>query len=182
VKKETPKLRDDIFICMFCGRADHLDEFYFYRKRIEKMRFEYARKSYHDEFLDFLPRSYSRGLSHTSSRAFPRFSHGPNHRSYGFSSRENNFVPRRFGYGSRPHRGDRTPCRHGFLAGGSYIHFKPRYLDGPRFPHCGSRPTGSNGEVQKTVKTYLGCMVKFWISKIYLTNLSTEPSTSSRLM
>jgi hypothetical protein len=92
--------------------------------------------------------------------ALSRFSHGPNHRSYGFGSRENNFVSRRFGYDPRPHRGDRTPRRHGFPAGGSFTHFEPRHLDGLHFPRHGSRPTGSKGEVQKTVKTSSGCMVK----------------------
>jgi hypothetical protein len=29
VKRETPKLRDDAFICMFCGCVSHLDEFCF---------------------------------------------------------------------------------------------------------------------------------------------------------
>jgi hypothetical protein len=29
VRKETLKLRDEAFMCMFCGRAGHLDEFYF---------------------------------------------------------------------------------------------------------------------------------------------------------
>jgi hypothetical protein len=29
LKKETPKPRDDAFICMFCGRAGHLGEFCF---------------------------------------------------------------------------------------------------------------------------------------------------------
>jgi hypothetical protein len=29
VKRETPKPRNDAFICMFCGRAGHLDEFCF---------------------------------------------------------------------------------------------------------------------------------------------------------
>jgi hypothetical protein len=28
-KRETPKPRDDAFICMFCSRAGHLDEFCF---------------------------------------------------------------------------------------------------------------------------------------------------------
>jgi hypothetical protein len=28
-RKETPKPREEVFVCMFCGRADHLDEFYF---------------------------------------------------------------------------------------------------------------------------------------------------------
>jgi hypothetical protein len=29
VRKETPKPRDEVFICMFCRRASHLDEFCF---------------------------------------------------------------------------------------------------------------------------------------------------------
>jgi hypothetical protein len=53
VRKETPKSREKTFIYMFCGRAGHLDEFCFRCKRIEKRRFEYARNSYHDEFIDF---------------------------------------------------------------------------------------------------------------------------------
>jgi hypothetical protein len=91
-------------------------------------------------------------------------------------------VPRRFGYGLHSHCGDRFPRRHGFLARGSYTHFEPRHLDGPHFPHHGSCPTGSKGEVQKNVKISSGRMVKCWIPKIYLTNPSTEPSTSSRPM
>jgi hypothetical protein len=137
---------------MFYGRAGHLDEFCFCRKRIEKMRFDYARNSYRDEFIDFPPR--------TSSCASPHFFHGPNHRSYGYSFRENNFVPRCYSYGPRPHRGDRPPCRHGFPARGAYSHFEPSRFDGPRFPHRGSCTTHSNGEVQRIVKTPSGCMVK----------------------
>jgi hypothetical protein len=41
-KKETPKPREEAFICMFCGRAGHLVEFCFRRKRIEKRHLEYA--------------------------------------------------------------------------------------------------------------------------------------------
>jgi hypothetical protein len=67
-------------------------------------------------------------------------------------------VPRRFGYDPRPHRGDRFPCRADFCVGGSYTQFEPRHLDGPRFPHRGSHPTGSNGEVIKTVKTSSGSL------------------------
>jgi hypothetical protein len=52
-RKETPKPREESFVCMFCGRAGHLDEFCFQRKRIERRRVEYARDSYHDEFIDF---------------------------------------------------------------------------------------------------------------------------------
>jgi hypothetical protein len=100
--KETPKPREEDFICMFCGRASHLDEFCFRRKRIERRRVEYARNSYRDEFIDFPPRSYSHipphlyshalpcsfsdALPHTSSYALPQFAHGSNHCSYGFGS------------------------------------------------------------------------------------------------
>jgi hypothetical protein len=91
-------------------------------------------------------------------------------------------VPRHFGYIPGPHRGDHLPCKPDFSAGGSYTHFEPRHLDGPCFPHRGSRPTGSNGEVLKIIKTFSGRMAKSWILKIYLTNPSIEPSTSSRPM
>jgi hypothetical protein len=160
MKKETPKPRDDAFICMFCGHVNHLDEFCFRCKRLERRRFEYARNSYRDEFFDFPPRSYSRASPRTSSRAFPQFSYGPNHRSYGFGSRENRFEPKRFGYDPRPHRGDHFPCRRGFSAGGFHTSFEPRHLDGPCFPRRGSRPTRSNGDVQKIGKTSSGHMVK----------------------
>jgi hypothetical protein len=182
VRKEIPKPREEAFVCMFYGRASHLDEFCFHRKRIEKMRFNYARNSYHDEFSDFPPHSYSHASPRTSSHALSRFSHGPNHRSYNFGLRGNNFVPRYFGYGPRPHCGDRFPCMPGFSVGGSHTHFEPRHLDGSLFPHRGSRPTGSNDEVLKTIKTSSGHMVKCWIPKIYLTNPNIEPSTSSRPM
>jgi hypothetical protein len=92
VKRESPKPRED--------------EFCFCRKKIEKRCFEYARNSYPDEFFEFLPRSYSRASPHTSSRALHQFSHVPNPHSYGFGSRENLFMPRRFGYSPCPHRGD----------------------------------------------------------------------------
>jgi hypothetical protein len=77
---------DGIYTCMFCGRVGHLDEFCFRCKRIEKRSVDYARNSYRDEFIDFLPHSQSRALPHTSSRALSYCSHGPNHRSYGFDS------------------------------------------------------------------------------------------------
>jgi hypothetical protein len=158
VRKETPKLRDEVFIYIFCGRVGHLDEFCFRRKRIERRRVEYARDSHRDEFFDVPPHSYSRipprsysrtlsstfsrasprtfscALPHTSSSASPQFAHGPNHHSYGFGPRENRFERRRFGYSPRPHRGDHFPRRPGFLTGGSFPHFKPRHLDGSRFP------------------------------------------------
>jgi hypothetical protein len=86
VKKETSKPREEAFVCMFYGSAGHLDEFFFLHKRIEKRCFEYARNSYHDEFFDFLPHSYSRASPRTSSRALSHFSHGPNHLSYSFGS------------------------------------------------------------------------------------------------
>jgi hypothetical protein len=142
-RKETPKLREEAFVCMFCGRAGHLDEFCFRQKRIERRRVEYARDSYRDEFIDFPPRSYYhipprfyshasprtflRVLPRTSSGALPQFAHGPNHRSYGFGPRENRFERRRFGYGPRPHHGDRFLRRPDFSSGGS-SHFEPRHL------------------------------------------------------
>jgi hypothetical protein len=91
-------------------------------------------------------------------------------------------VPRRFGYGPRPHRGDRFPRRPSFPAGGAHTHFEPRHLDDPRFLCHSSCPTRPNGELEKIVKTPSGRMAKCWIPKIYLTNLSTEPSTPSRPM
>jgi hypothetical protein len=114
------------------------------------------------------------------SRALPQFAHGPNHHSYGLGPRGNYFEPRCFGYGPRPRRGDHFLRRPGFPAGGSLTHFELRHLDGPRFPCPGSRPTRPSGEVQRTVKTSSGRMVKCWIPKIYLTNPSTEPSNFSR--
>jgi hypothetical protein len=78
VRKETPKPREEAFICMFYGRVGHLDELCFCRKRIEKRRLDCVRNSYRDEFIDFLPRA--------SSRASPHFIHGPNHRSYDYVS------------------------------------------------------------------------------------------------
>jgi hypothetical protein len=95
---------------------------------------------------------------------------------------QNRFEPRRFGYGPRSHRGDRLPRRPGFPTGGTFPHFESKHLDGPRFTHRGSRPTRPSGEVQRTVKTSSGRMVKCWIPKIYLTNSSTEPSTPSHPM
>jgi hypothetical protein len=179
VKRETLKPREKDFVCMFCGHAGHLDEFCFCRKRIEKRCFEYARNLYRDEFFDFSPHSYFLASPRTCSHALSRFSHGPNHRSYGFGSQENSFVPRRSGYGPRPHRGDRFPRRLVFPAGGSHTHFESRHLDGPRFPHRGSHYTRPNSELQRTMKISSGRMVKCWIPKIYLTNPSTEPSASS---
>jgi rubrerythrin len=73
MRKETPKSREEYFICMFCGHTSHLDEFCFHHKRIEKRQFDYARNSYRNEFINFLPR--------TSSRALSCFFHGHNHRS-----------------------------------------------------------------------------------------------------
>jgi hypothetical protein len=157
VKKETPKSREDAFVCIFCGCAGHLDEFCFWRKRIEKRHLDYARNSNRDEFIDFSPRSYSRvppqsyscALCCTYSRALPQFSHGSNHRSYGFGSRENYFVPRCFRYDPRHHRGDRFPRRPGFPVGGFDTGFLSRHLDSPRFPHRVSRPTCSSGLNQR---------------------------------
>jgi hypothetical protein len=86
VSKENPKPREEVFVCIFCGRVGHLDEFCFCRKRIEKRCFDYARNSHHNEFTDFVPHSYSRTLPCAPSRAVSRFLHGPNYLSYGFGS------------------------------------------------------------------------------------------------
>jgi hypothetical protein len=153
VKREFPKLREEAFMCMFYGRAGHLDEFCFRRKRIERRHVKYARNSYRDEFIDFSPRSYSHALprfySHasprTSSRVFPQFSYRPNHRSYSFGSRENHFEPRCFGYGPHPHRGDYFPRKPGFPTRGPYTHFESRHMDGSCFPRRGSHPTRPSG-------------------------------------
>jgi hypothetical protein len=91
-------------------------------------------------------------------------------------------MPRCFGYDPRPHHGDRFPHRPDFPTGWSFTHLEPRHLDDPRFLHRGSRPTQTNGELERIVKTSSGRMVKCWIPKIYLTNPSIEPSTPSRLM
>jgi hypothetical protein len=48
VRKETPKLREEAFVCMFYGCAGQLVEFGFCCKRIDKRRFDYARNSYHN--------------------------------------------------------------------------------------------------------------------------------------
>jgi hypothetical protein len=138
VRKETPKQREKAFVCMFCGRVGHLDEFCFWHKRIERRRFNYARNSYRDEFSNFLPRA----LPLTSSRVLPQFTHGPNHHSYGFGSRENRFEPRHFGYGPRPHRSDRFPRSLIFSTGGSHTYFEPRHLDDPHFPVMVHVPLG----------------------------------------
>jgi hypothetical protein len=159
VKKETPKPREEAFVCMFCGCAGHLDEFCFHHKRIEKMPFDYARYSYRDEFIDFLPHSYSRVLPRTS-HALSHFSQGHNHCSCGFYSSENSLVPRHFGYGPRPHRRDHFSARPNIPTGGSFTHFQAKHLDGPHFPHCGSHPTSSKAKVQKAVKTSSGRMLK----------------------
>jgi hypothetical protein len=86
LRKDTPKLREEPFVCMFWGRIGHLDEFCFQHKRIERRHFDYARNSYCDEFSDFPPCTFSCALPRTSSRALAQFAHGPNHHSYGFGS------------------------------------------------------------------------------------------------
>jgi hypothetical protein len=182
VRKEIPKPREEAFICIFCGCAGHLNEFCFHRKRIEKMRFDYARNSYRAKFSDCLPHSYSRASPRTFSRALSHCSHGPNHLSYGFGSQKNTFVPRYFGYDPRPHHGDHFPRRPSFPIGGSHTHPEPRHLNSLHFFHRGSCLTGSNGGVKRIVKTSSGHMVKWWISKIYLINPNTDPSIFSRPM
>jgi hypothetical protein len=43
--RKNPKPGEEVFVCMFCGRASHLDGFCFRRKRIEKRHFDYTRNS-----------------------------------------------------------------------------------------------------------------------------------------
>jgi hypothetical protein len=45
VKKNTPNPNEEVYICMFCDRAGHLDEFCFHHKRMEKRCLDYARNS-----------------------------------------------------------------------------------------------------------------------------------------
>jgi hypothetical protein len=45
VKRESTKPREEAFVCIFCGRAGHLNEFCFQQKRIERRHVEYARNS-----------------------------------------------------------------------------------------------------------------------------------------
>jgi hypothetical protein len=101
---------------MCCDRVGHLDKFCFWRKRMEKRRVDYARNSYHDEFIDFPP--------HFSSHAPSHFSYRPNHRSYGFGSRESDLMARRFGVDPRSHRGVHPSHKHGFPTRGVYSHFE----------------------------------------------------------
>jgi hypothetical protein len=103
---------------MFCGHVDHLNEFCFQRKRMEKRHVDYARNFYHDEFIDFLP--------HFSSRAPSQFSHGPNHRSLGFGSQESGHAIS--SWCSSP------PCKHGFPARGVYSHLSQVTLTVHTFP------------------------------------------------
>jgi hypothetical protein len=91
-------------------------------------------------------------------------------------------VPECFGVDPCSHYSVRSPCRHGFFARGAYSHFESSRFDGPRFSHRDSHPTRSNGVVQRVVKTSSDRIVKCWILKIFLTNLSTEPSTFSHSM
>jgi hypothetical protein len=84
-----------------------------------------------------------------------------------------------FGVDPHSHRGVHPLCRHGFPTRGVYSHFEPSRFDDPHFPHRGSCPTYTNGEVQSIVKTSLGRMVKCWIIKIFLTNSNTKPSSFS---
>jgi hypothetical protein len=69
-----------------------------------------------------------------------------------------------------------------FSARDVYSHFEPSHFDGPHFPRRGSRPTRSNGEVQRIVKTSSDRMVKCWIPNLFLTNPSIEPLTFSHSM
>jgi hypothetical protein len=63
-KKPPSRERKPLFACV-CGSVDHLNEFCFRRKRIERRHFDYARNSYHDEFFYSPPPPFlSRFASH----------------------------------------------------------------------------------------------------------------------
>jgi hypothetical protein len=120
----------------------HLDEFCFRRKR--KRCFDYVRNSYRDEFFDFSPRSFSHALPHTSSHALSQFAL----RLDALVTAHVLIVV--------------IVSRVGlfFSTRGSHTHFEPRHLDGSHFPCHGSCPTQPNCEVQRTVKSSSGLMVK----------------------
>ena len=137
-------------------------------KRIERKQAELTRDAFYDDFVDFQPRSFSRAYR------------GQGHSSYGFDSQNRGFAQQRFGAPRFPHRGERHSRGFGFHTDDFYPHnsrFESRRFDRPRFPHHGSRPMHSNDNVQRTVMTTTGHMVKCWIPKCFLTNPSTEPST-----
>jgi hypothetical protein len=80
VKKETPSRERKLSFACFVAMLVTWTSFASDARELTRdtLSFEYARNSYRDEFFDFLPHSYSHALS--------RFSHGPNHHSYGFGS------------------------------------------------------------------------------------------------
>jgi hypothetical protein len=88
VKKETPSRERKLSFACFVAMLVTWTSFASDARELTRdtLSFEYARNSYRDEFFDFLPHSYSHALPHTSSHALSRFSHGPNHHSYGFGS------------------------------------------------------------------------------------------------
>jgi hypothetical protein len=175
VKKNTSNPSEEVYICMFYGRAGHLDEFCFQHNRMEKRRVNYARNSYHDEFTDFPPQFSSRALSH--------FSHGPNYRSYGFALQESSLMPGSFGVDPRSHRGVPPPRRHSFPARGVYSKFEPVALTVHAFHNVVHVSLAQMvREVQRIVKTLSGHMVKCLITNIFLTNPNTKSSTFSHSM
>jgi hypothetical protein len=91
-------------------------------------------------------------------------------------------VPRRFGYAHVLIMVIGLCVGPVFLLKGLTLTLSPNTWTIHVFPHCGTRPTDSSGEVQSTMKTSSDRMVKCWIPKIYLTNPSTEPSTFSHPM
>jgi hypothetical protein len=177
VRKETPKSREETFVCMFYGRAGHLDEFCFRWKRIERRHVEYARDSYHDELFIFclvlipmfhlaftlvlrLALSHALCLAlllvlHLSSFMDPTIAHMVLVHERTALSLDALVTAHVLIVVTVSHVGLVYP------PGGSFPHFELRHLDGPRFLRHGSRPTQPSGEVQRTVKTSSGHMVKF---------------------
>jgi hypothetical protein len=138
-RKETPKPREEIFVCMFCGCAGHLDEFCFWHKRIERRRVEYAETHIVISLL----------ISHLVLILMFRLA---------FTLVIRLTLLHMLFLSSL--MGDRFLHRPGFPTGGSYTHLELRHLNDPRFSRHGSRPTRPSYEVQRTVKTFSDRMVK----------------------
>lgn len=80
------------------------------------------------------------------------------------------------------HCGECPLCGYGFHLNGFYprnARIELRRFDGSRFPHRGTHPMCPNGDVQRTVFTFAGCMVKYSIPKSFLSNPNTKPSIFS---
>jgi hypothetical protein len=88
---------------------------------------DYAKNSYHDEFIDFLP--------HISFHVPSHFSQGPDHCPSSYVSRKSGLITGCFGVDLLSHCGVvHLPCRHGFPARSVYSHVEPSRCDSQCFP------------------------------------------------